>query len=279
MMVHIGIHCPCFYLFHTFLIVISQINYSHFVTRQMTSDMTTIAGGIKSFLLKNCQGQSFAIKDLIHMVFIAYYDKKGIKKNVNQLPYHRDQRYNVKGEFMHSVNSQERNTSTCILTIGDTRTLNFQCFRNNDRKDGTGPIQIVNKEHSSKQFILKHGSLFVLHPKDEETVLRKYFNTTKSCFFKHGKVMFGRNGLSIGLAFRTTVHCTEVDAETGQKVMLDEKAVNDKFKENIIALDKYLADTFRKDRNDKTLQLLYLQLKRKYFRDPGLPKKHNSCHC
>ena len=88
--------------------------------------------------------------------------------------------------------------------------------------------------------------------------------------------MFGRNGLSIGLAFRTTVHCTEVDAETGQKVMLDKKAVNDKFKENNIALDKYLADTCRKDRNDKILQSLYLQLKRIFFKDPGILKKHNS---
>jgi len=233
----------------------------------MTADMVKVSQAIKLYLLKNAQGESFTVKDLTHMVFIAYYDKKGDKKNVDQLAYHRDQRYTRKGNFMHTMNSQEKDTATCILTLGDPRTLHLQCFRDNDKRDGKGSIKI-HKQYASEEVVLNHGSLFVLHPKDEETVLRQYFHDTKSTFFKHGKIMFGRKGLSIGLAFRTTVHYKEVEAETGKLVLRDEIEAIDKYQANVRVLDEYLADESRKCTNDNKLTSLYLDIKKKYFGEP-----------
>ena len=118
----------------------------------MTGDMKSVSNTIKAFLLANYHSdECLVIKDLTHMVFIAYYDKKGDEKNINQFPYHRDQRYSRNGVFMTTMNSQERHTATCILTIDDSRTLYFQCFQDNGRKDKKGSIKIAGREHASKK--------------------------------------------------------------------------------------------------------------------------------
>ena len=114
------------------------------------------------------------MSELIHMVFIAYYDKKGDGKDVKQLQDHRDQRYTQNDYYMHSSNSQERHTVTCILSIGDTRQLNFQLSNDNNTGNKEGSIAI-DEDLATHPFELKHGSLFVIHPKDEETVLCEFF--------------------------------------------------------------------------------------------------------
>ena len=53
---------------------------------------------------------------------ISYFDKKHIR-------FHRDQRYNSKGEFMERQNSQQKQSLTCILAVGDSRSLLFQLMR------------------------------------------------------------------------------------------------------------------------------------------------------
>jgi hypothetical protein len=45
-----------------------------------------------------------------------------------KITFHRDQSYNVKGEFMEN-NSQKQHTCTCIYVVGDERVLEFQLFR------------------------------------------------------------------------------------------------------------------------------------------------------
>ena len=66
--------------------------------------MENVRQSIQSFLSKNNDG-SIAMSELIHMVFIAYYDKKGDGKDVKQLQDHRDQRYTQNDYYMHSSNS------------------------------------------------------------------------------------------------------------------------------------------------------------------------------
>ena len=92
---------------------------------------------------------------------ISYFDKKHIR-------FHRDQRYNSKGEFMERQNSQRKQSLTCILAVGDSRSLLFQLMRRRTKEEtGKGFIKL-NVEDASKEFKLSNGSLFFLHPDDEE---------------------------------------------------------------------------------------------------------------
>ncbi len=59
---------------------------------------------------------------------ISYFDKKHIR-------FHRDQRYNSKGEFMERQNSQQKQSLTCILAIGDSRSLLFQLMRRRTKEE------------------------------------------------------------------------------------------------------------------------------------------------
>ena len=62
------------------------------------------------------------------------------------------------------------------------------CYRDNDRGDGKGPIP-VKQQFSSKVFEMKHGSLFFLDPRDEQTKLRKHFDPVRLTYLKHGHAM------------------------------------------------------------------------------------------
>ena len=152
------------------------------------------------------------------MVFLAYYDKLGGKTDHTQTPYHRDNLYKKDGTFNSAKNSQKERSATCVLTLGNTRKLNCKLNMHNGRA-----IDEVAGEYTAHTFSLSHGSLFILHPDDEETVIRDYFGD-RPTFFKHGGVKFGRSGLSIGLVFRTTVHKREVYRDTGRLVPENEEA-------------------------------------------------------
>ena len=70
--------------------------------------MDKIGKAIHAYLKTLPLDMPFNNKELNHMVFLAYYDKRNTQKNVQQLSMHRDQRWTKKGEFMTSSNSQER---------------------------------------------------------------------------------------------------------------------------------------------------------------------------
>ena len=113
---------------------------------------------------------------------------------------HRDQWWSCGDQFMKSMNSQEQDSATCILTLGDTRDLSFQCYKDNDTGDRAGPI-MIDKKFSSHKFHFNPGSLFILHPRDEITMLRTIFDENSGTYFKHGNVSFGKDSISIGLVF------------------------------------------------------------------------------
>ena len=133
---------------------------------------------------------------------------------VEQLSLHRDQQWSPQGKIMTKKNSQKKNTATCVLTLGDTRTLHMQCFKDNFTKDGKGSIKI-KKPFAHELFSLTHGSLFYLDPRDEESRVCPYFDTSCLTYFKHGGVRFGESGLSLGFALRPVVHTCLVDEVTG----------------------------------------------------------------
>ena len=244
------------YLSHLYL------SCSQLVCRKFDSDMERISNAIFTFLKSLSIDVPFSVEELNHMVLLAYYDKEHVDKDVKQLGMHRDQRWSSGGKFMNSSNSQQQNTATCILTLGDTRDISFQCYKDNDTGDKKGPIMIDN-EFSSHKFCLKHGSLFILHPRDEITMLRIIFDEYCSTYFKHGNVFFGKDGISIGLAFRTTFRTANVNAETGQFILeTTDKLPHTKFQKKV---DDYIADSFIKDMDDAKRKSLSNEMMEKYF--------------
>ncbi len=88
---------------------------------------------------------------------ISHFHKKHIH-------FHRDQRYNSKGEFIKRQNSQQKQSLTCILAARDSRSLLFQLMRWRTKEEtGEGFIKL-NDEDASKEFKLSNGSQFFLHP-------------------------------------------------------------------------------------------------------------------
>ena len=200
------------------------------------------------------------------VMFLAYYDKTGLGKSVEQLRFHRDQRWSRQGKFMTNDNSQKKDTATCVLTLGDTRTLHMQCFKDNFTRDGTGSIKI-NKPFASELFSLTHGSLFYLDPRDEESRVRSHFDRKCLTYFKHGRVHFGDGGPSLGLALRPVVHTCLVDKVTGLQVTEAEE--RRRSRKNDRVLEAYLADSGRKKWNELKLRQLYLAMKEDFLGPPA----------
>ena len=197
---------------------------------------------------------------------LGMWDGKWQGKDTEQVGMHRDNPTNIAGEFLAN-NSQAENTPTCVLTLGDTRHLEFRLHKNNFTGDGTGTIEI-QKEFARTVVPLSHGSLFYLHPDDEKALLRDYFDEVQLSFWKHGKVFFGKDGLSIGIAFRQTTSVQECNKETGQVLELSDadrlKMKRKAGKRMVSALEKYLADTAGKAEDERRVRELYRRIKRVY---------------
>jgi hypothetical protein len=129
---------------------------------------------------------------------------------------HCDQLYSADGEFLESSNSQERDTATVILVIGDSRNLNYDMHyhegRNKHKVQGLGDWN---------GFELIHGDLFVLDTSDEQPQFRHNFESYGRTFFKHSSkgIEEKKAGMSIGIVFRATTHLAEVQRDTGLVVL------------------------------------------------------------
>ena len=170
------------------------------------------------------------IRDLNSLTVNPYWDRTHEMVDSEQISWHRDCMYDWKEphSFCHSKNSQAEGTPTCILSLGETRTINFRCCRHRLRTDppgGKGPIPIPN---SMVQFDLSHGSLLILHPSDEKTVLRAIFDDKNCTFMQHGAIMFGEAGLSVALAFRCVTNIKEVFKKNGLVVPMKLKNLKQK---------------------------------------------------
>jgi hypothetical protein len=105
--------------------------------------------------------------------------------------------------------------------IGDTRCLEFELYHQTS-------IQEKVKPKVGGHFNFKHGSLFILHPRDEKPTIRYGLEKYGRRFFKHSckGVKNIKNGLSIGIAFRTTKHLAEVNSDTGCVVLNNNLDIN-----------------------------------------------------
>ena len=114
------------------------------------------------------------------------------------------------------------------------------------------PINSVGSTHS---FHLSHGSLFVMHPADERKEWRFELDDGDLTYFQHGNVIFGKDGLSIGLVFRATSRTIKVWKETGMLALSDTQLNADMFKDHINKLNRYMNSSEKRENDDKLEEL------------------------
>ena len=237
--------------------------YRFFVTREAPARLESMASDIQSYLEARFKDdQDIKIKELTHCTVLFYYDKQQLDKNVEQMAKHRDNRYRADGTLVLNKNSQEARTPTCILTVGDSRSLDFGLFTGTKKLEGSTEIS----------FDLDHKTLFVLHPHDEVPRVRRLFGKNcKPSFYKHG-VKFGKGKkLSIAFVFRSVTDLVEVD--NYGYLMHPE---NSTFNETHMSKMKEYLNGEKKKENEGLLKGLFRRIKKQYFRD-GRNEYEQSC--
>lgn len=229
--------------------------FRFFVTREAPAGLESMASDLQSHLEAYFKDdQDIEIKKLTHCTVLLYYDKQQLNKNVEQLRKHRDNRYRPDGTLVPNNNSQEAHTPTCVLTVGDSRSLDFGLFIGTKKVQGATEIS----------FDLHHKTLFVLHPGDE--VPRVRFSFGKKCkpsFYKHG-VKFGKGKkLSIAFLFRSVTDLVEVD-DFGYLRHPNRRT----FKEEYMNRMKEYLKGREKKKNEGLLKTLFRRrVKKRYFSD------------
>lgn len=218
--------------------------------------MEKVACVVRTFLIQNCHDPRI---DLSHefnsLIVISYWGNKKIRP-------HRDQLFDKSGNFRQNQNCQKQYSPTVILAVGDTRHLKFQLMRHNLRSDST--TKDVRVKGRTKSFELAHGSIFVLHPSDEETFLREWSEETNPSFWQHfSSGLLGDDGMTLGLVLRSVTHDKEVYKDTGMLVLSEDDASSDKKKhaKNIRCLERYLKNDLKMKEDYTHYKSLYEEMK------------------
>lgn len=151
------------------------------------------------------------VKELTnHHTHLTYFHKRMQMNEDMQLAYHNDILNTDDGEYIDSDNTQQMDSPTYSITVGDDRVLTFKEWRVGVGKEG------ASSKEKEQQIVLRDGDLFILHPSDEKMMKRsgkKY--PTK---WKHGNVKTKKNQsdyLSFSLIFRNVCAKQQFD-ETGR---------------------------------------------------------------
>jgi hypothetical protein len=189
----------------------SGVMAHHFVTRPFSQDMKQIVEAIDAYTSRVYSHDSGVQLCPSNSLVIAIYTDR------NKLCHaHRDQHRTRKGNFDHKANSQTEKTITNILTVGCSRSLTFQLFRNKVSGDGSlsGPLK-VKKKGCNTSFSLTHGSLFQLHPEDERDQFRSCYEEKHQSYYKHNASFNQIDGISIGFIPRSTDHVLPFHQDSG----------------------------------------------------------------
>ena len=220
--------------------------------REMSTEMNLIRIKLQELMRETFAGDDSVNTDVILNTceVIFYYNEK-------KIPYHRDMTYYRSGHYIHKRNSQVHNTPVVILAVGDTRELEF-ALHNYDGKRQQDKPKIIK---------LEHGTVFMLHPKDEEDLSRIIKGVKCNAHFRHkSRGVKGRQGsLSIGFVFRCTKSCQLVNKFTGQYIInKSEKSQREMLFDK--KLEDYFEDTSLKDYHEEFLQKLYIDMRDKFIK-------------
>ena len=133
---------------HTYI----DVPISQFVNRPFTSEMDII-----SHHILHTAKQHYGAEDDIdvrirlpnHMTQLSFYPKR--MKDDMQLDYHCDCTWGTDGTWIPHINTQEINTPTYSITIGDSRELIMKEWKAGIGKEG------ARSNLPEKRFTLEHG--------------------------------------------------------------------------------------------------------------------------
>ena len=199
----------------------------NFVTRPMGPTMTAISNRLHQVLLKNREELNLQTVDLEdpfnHCTILTYYANEE-KERKSSMGFHSDCIYKTKdGSFDYVRNSQQVNTPTVVLSLGDTRTLKWKrrylLPKLQDEQGSKGSNVNVWQEDSSwdADFELNHNSVTVINPGDENPRSKK--NELKRSQYMHGGVSVTGDKLSYGLVFRKVIGRALFDESTHRMVV------------------------------------------------------------
>ena len=186
-------------------------------------------------------------------------------------PFHRDNVYTSKGEFDTAKNSQQLNSLVYGVSIGPTRILIMQLMRHPTKKEyEEGRKKPVPIKGAIYKFELAHGTLFILHPADEECRMREEH---KGCmtFWQH-KVNKQKE-MTLGVVLRTCTHFREVNRTTGVLHLSpeDEATDRDRFQQNYDMLSAYFSPANYQQKKIKDDEIIngWAHIKQEYYDMPA----------
>ena len=135
-----------------------------------------------------------------HCTALLYYSHPMLKKEA-VMPFHCDVTYNHKGEYVDNMNEQVENTPTVIITIGDSRYLNFQCqFSMINQKTGRMNWVAMKDSPSCKRIQLADKTVYVLNTIDERPAIDPA--TGSYIRYQHGNVVVNQCTMSCAWVLR-----------------------------------------------------------------------------
>ena len=191
----------------------------YFTTKAMSVEMYELGNYLKTFVKRKFEeyrlGGDIFDCEFNHCTVLVY---NAHMSNVNcKLPFHCDCQYNHKGEFKYGKNTQGENTPVIVYSMGDPRTMSYrQRWVVSGKKN-------FKKWHVSKnhiqQYKLTDNSIFVLHPRDEQPMIRIIGEPLSQ--FQHGHVNVNKGDLSMGLIFRNVTHTLVYDNVKSTRILPD----------------------------------------------------------
>lgn len=174
---------------------------------------------------------------------------------------HRDQLYRTDGSLDPGRNSQEVNSPTVVLSLGDPRIMNF--FLCTDGRGGNDSMDAIKVDSIE----LDHDSMFVLHPCDEKPRLRAIFHKLQHLvtYFKHGGVRHKPgDGFSAAFAFRK-VNCFKKYFPDGL-IYYDEQRLPEEEIKRLDELDELIANLSDEDLANFSISLKtpYMEMKERH---------------
>ena len=145
---------------------------------------------------------------------VLIYRSEGDTKSNSSLSYHCDSTYDTNGTFKASGNTQLERSLVFVLTLGDSRELNFKLRAATDNKWTETNIEIPSVH-------LHHNSLFILHYKDEVPTLREGCPYLSQIM--HGGIKLeGKGKLSFAMCFRAVTKIRQYNPITNNLVVENE---------------------------------------------------------
>ena len=135
-----------------------------------------------------------------HCTTLLYYADKCLKPK-SHMAFHCDVSYTHKGHYIDALNEQVEGTPSVIITLGDTRRLNWKkqiCMVNH--KTGHLKWFDMEKEDFCKSIELSDKTITIVNTLDEKPVIDPNYGCMIR--YQHGNVSVTNDTLSCGLVLR-----------------------------------------------------------------------------